>query len=707
MANFNISNPVFNGQLRKLETTDPNHADTFNTNFRQLIENDQALNSGLATKASQISLNNETVQRQSEIAIERARIDTINTSAGDYYLKCLSTDTGALLVVASGATTGQINLSSVTPRLDTYSPVVGDYVRKVSNGLTSEIIDIRTGITNNTYSIAGNLVRELQTILEKYDQQISVPLESSTYSLLLTNLNALNGNLGGDKVVSTHNNKFIYIGYNKLYIDLAEGWKYVVYFSDTPTYSSELVPHSTTWDNSPFITALKPYARLKFSKFDSSGNQLSTTVDEFSGTYVVSRQAPIQGAIEKSNYHGSVERKVLYFSYYGDDGNDGLSPQYPKKTFETYAAIDGSVILLKSGERFSNINMITFATNVEVSTYGGIQRAVIDGIKTASNLISVHDAGNNIYKATTTDTNIGFVRVNELNNWQRVNSYAEITNNNDWYLDTETKIVYIKSSINISGKTLTYPCDRICIRPNSNNKISNIEICNYSHHGIQVTANKTNVEVDNCYLHDIGGAYTSGTTRYGNGIEVSLYNVNDIYVTKNKLSHCFDAGVTAQAYTDGIVDSGNIVFRYNDVGFCAYPVEYFNNFSDVSCKNIRFYKNYVHDCVDISNGHRNVTVMALFTLWQSVGVNDTIYIEDNIAIGSVKYGISFYTADTSDRYIFNNNKIIVSYSTPILNDSWYSGDLTDIITVSEVLTTVDYAIIGYYNAKANSMINSK
>lgn len=44
MANFDISNAKFNGIVKKLEVTDPNHADTFNRIFNILVNNDVALN---------------------------------------------------------------------------------------------------------------------------------------------------------------------------------------------------------------------------------------------------------------------------------------------------------------------------------------------------------------------------------------------------------------------------------------------------------------------------------------------------------------------------------------------------------------------------------------------------------------------------------------------------------------------------------------
>ena len=51
MSNFDISNAVFNEKLRRLEASDPNHADVFNELFWQLIQNDVALKEAVANFA--------------------------------------------------------------------------------------------------------------------------------------------------------------------------------------------------------------------------------------------------------------------------------------------------------------------------------------------------------------------------------------------------------------------------------------------------------------------------------------------------------------------------------------------------------------------------------------------------------------------------------------------------------------------------------
>ncbi|GLC32925.1 BppU family phage baseplate upper protein [Clostridium omnivorum] len=110
------------------------------------------INNAVAPKANQVDLDTQ-----------KGRIDNlVSTSSSSYYEKTTSGTAGALLVVSSGATTGQINLSSVTPVAIGYTPVVGDYVRLVygvASGST-ELIDLRTDIYGYTFSTVGNAVRK-------------------------------------------------------------------------------------------------------------------------------------------------------------------------------------------------------------------------------------------------------------------------------------------------------------------------------------------------------------------------------------------------------------------------------------------------------------------------------------------------------------------------------------------------------------------
>jgi hypothetical protein len=116
----------------------------------------------LALKAPQTALDSETSARLAEVNIERQRINLlVATPNGSFYEKSSNGVTGALLVVSSGATAGQINLADVTPAATGYTPAVSDYVRLVygvSSG-TAELQDLHVGADDITYASAGDAIR--------------------------------------------------------------------------------------------------------------------------------------------------------------------------------------------------------------------------------------------------------------------------------------------------------------------------------------------------------------------------------------------------------------------------------------------------------------------------------------------------------------------------------------------------------------------
>lgn len=151
----------------------------------QLNENTQQINnvktdiSTNYTKKTDLQITNNNINTQ------KSRIDTlIQTSSTSFYQKCTSVDTGALLVVASGATTGQINLASVTPLATGYTVVVGDYVRLVygvASG-TAELIDARIGNDGYVFSNVGGNIRDVINTLNN----IYVPTDNYFIKSLIT-----------------------------------------------------------------------------------------------------------------------------------------------------------------------------------------------------------------------------------------------------------------------------------------------------------------------------------------------------------------------------------------------------------------------------------------------------------------------------------------------------------------------------------------
>ena len=115
---------------------------------------------------------------QSALDDEKARINNlVSVADASFYQKSTVETTGALLVVESGATTGQINLASVTPLATGYTAVAGDYVLLVygvSSG-SAELIDLRVGTDGFIDISAGvGLRRQINVINDAiFDTEIT------------------------------------------------------------------------------------------------------------------------------------------------------------------------------------------------------------------------------------------------------------------------------------------------------------------------------------------------------------------------------------------------------------------------------------------------------------------------------------------------------------------------------------------------------
>ena len=134
-----------------------------------LDEQIASANVGLANEISARLLDKaENIQQlalkapQTALTLQESRINAlVATPNSAFYQKSTVGTTGALLVVESGATTGQINLASVTPLATGYTAVNGDYVLLVygvASG-SAELIDGRVGSDGITYPSVGDAVR--------------------------------------------------------------------------------------------------------------------------------------------------------------------------------------------------------------------------------------------------------------------------------------------------------------------------------------------------------------------------------------------------------------------------------------------------------------------------------------------------------------------------------------------------------------------
>jgi hypothetical protein len=102
--------------------------------------------------------------------------------------------------------------------------------------------------------------------------------------------------------------------------------------------------------------------------------------------------------------------------------------------------------------------------------------------------------------------------------------------------------------------------------------VQNLDIRYCGLYGI-LASNGVGIIVEDNDISFIGGYYAAAPTRAGNGIEF-WSSGSDSIVRRNRVSECYDAGLTFQG-TAGTVVAQNQTWVYNQVWNCEYGFEYF------------------------------------------------------------------------------------------------------------------------------------
>jgi hypothetical protein len=296
---------------------------------------------------------------------------------------------------------------------------------------------------------------------------------------------------------------------------------------------------------------------------------------------------------------------TYYISNDGNDANNGVTPSTPWATLSRLntALVDsvikiGDVILLRSDHTFdgriNGINMPDSAFGIEltIAPYGHGRKPRVSGYKNASNAAVWTEHTPGVWKmdaslATGTftgnrmssDANVGFLRIDGKIKPARRNSLAELAATWDSYGDTATNTVYVKASANPAtlAAEVLIAVNNTGFGTNRNTKVSGLEFVGFGGHGARVTqpATNNNVSITACKIHEIGGSILSGTTRYGNGVEVWVGGKN-VQIEHNDIHDVYDVGITYQGPADGNSNLGfnNVHARYNRIWNCNQTVEW-------------------------------------------------------------------------------------------------------------------------------------
>lgn len=290
---------------------------------------------------------------------------------------------------------------------------------------------------------------------------------------------------------------------------------------------------------------------------------------------------------------------TYYVSNDGDDGNDGLSPEKPLKTIHaaTLKSKSGDVVLLNRGDFWREY--IVCREGVSYGAYGKGNKPTLYGSIDGLSLEWEKDEENeNIWKVDVgTSADIGLIVFDHgkaVANCKE--SKEKLIQDYNFYYDTRKTEVYLYLSA--GNPTELFGSIELCpdvkiVTTATGSTIQNLRLM-YSGSFAVGVYKADQVKIQGCIMGYIGGSIMSGTTRYGNAVELQG-NGDGFYIDYCHVYQCYDAGITFQWTGAGgqtrEVTEQNIAFTNNLVEYCVYNLEYFLHNSSGMLKNIEISNN--------------------------------------------------------------------------------------------------------------------
>jgi hypothetical protein len=292
-----------------------------------------------------------------------------------------------------------------------------------------------------------------------------------------------------------------------------------------------------------------------------------------------------------------------YLSAAGNDSNDGTLTSPWATLTRLNTAFAGGVglnnrVFLRRGDTFHGLLRTPSTINpanpgwLKIGAYGTGSAPVISGYKilnTASGWVQEdadtwkvdysaanHGVTYTGYNSAQGDGDVGFLKVDEVLYGAKKASLASLTQQWDFYSTGTT--LYVRSS----AKPTTLAADVRCTVDGdgwigrSGVELRNLAILGHGACGVRAPGEgqSTRIRIIGCEIGEVGGSYLSGTTRYGNGINV-WNNSADVHCEHNVLRDCYDTAWSIQGGADGAPSTfTNITWRRNLVYRNAQSEEY-------------------------------------------------------------------------------------------------------------------------------------
>ncbi|MDO5066704.1 MAG: right-handed parallel beta-helix repeat-containing protein [Propionibacteriaceae bacterium] len=268
----------------------------------------------------------------------------------------------------------------------------------------------------------------------------------------------------------------------------------------------------------------------------------------------------------------AVPGTTFHVSNEGRDDSPGTSQEAPwatiprvQQAIESGEVRRGDAVLFHAGHRFfgqfSDLEALQGQGRIVFGAYGVGERPQIVGYKVLDKAqawtrvgeglwrLQLDDPGSHEGNHSTTDANVGLLRVDgELLGGRRL-SLAELQQDWDWYCDLEAGTLTVRNQDNPSLEhEVLAAVDGRLFQAVDEMTIEGLDLVGCGGHGVQVR-DARGVRVLGNRIQQIGGSelltFHIPGVRYGNGVEVWI-NSHDVLVEGNVIHDVYDVAITLQ-----------------------------------------------------------------------------------------------------------------------------------------------------------------
>lgn len=380
----------------------------------------------------------------------------------------------------------------------------------------------------------------------------------------------------------------------------------------------------------------------------------------------------------------------------GDDADSGLTQELAKASLSWVNSVTftaGDSILFKRGDTFRGSIYQTengsAGSYIVYGAYGTGAKPKILGSKDLSATGDWEVHSGNVWKTTAIlgtlqDDISNLIFNNEASCGYKKRTIDSLNAQGKFFYNTADNLLYLYSASNpgtfythieAAGHYDIYQAIFYFINC-SYIKVENLDFRYSSADGVE-GRDVNGFIVEHCDVSYIGGEWfleAPDLRRVGNGIQLSV-NVSNAIVRYNKVSQCYDAGISPQAWVDGSVME-NISMYNNIVTNCWYSYETWSA-PTYTLSNVHFFNN---TCVDAGDCWSNTPLQrpdlnnaSHVIIWALTGTATNVTIRNNIFINSTNF---VYRLDD------NVDKLVVDYNVAIGDTVGYTAESTKYTTLA-------------------------